>query len=94
MSVPSLKLRHAIRERYAWPGGYPMYLVMEDGEALCMNCGRNEYRQIVQGRYDRKRGFRTGWHVEAVDINWEDPALFCCHCNQRIESAYAEDQVV
>jgi hypothetical protein len=24
-------------------------------------------------------------------VNWEDPDLFCVHCQKRIESAYAED---
>jgi hypothetical protein len=28
--------------------------------------------------------------VEALDVNWEDPDLFCDHCGNRIESAYAE----
>jgi hypothetical protein len=28
------------------------------------------------------------WHLE---VNWEDPDLFCDHCGARIESAYAED---
>jgi hypothetical protein len=25
-------------------------------------------------------------------VNWEDPQLFCEECNERIESAYAEDE--
>jgi hypothetical protein len=24
------------------------------------------------------------------DVNWEDPALYCDECSERIESAYAE----
>jgi hypothetical protein len=28
--------------------------------------------------------------VEALDVNWEDPSLYCDHCGARIESAYAE----
>jgi hypothetical protein len=27
----------------------------------------------------------------AYSVNWEDPQLFCEECNERIESAYAED---
>jgi hypothetical protein len=26
----------------------------------------------------------------ALEANWEDPDLFCDHCGDRIESAYAE----
>jgi len=33
----------------------------------------------------------SGWHVVAMDINWEDAALYCAHSNDRIESAYAGD---
>lgn len=30
---------------------------------------------------------------DVVDVNWENPALYCSACRKRIESAYAEDQV-
>jgi hypothetical protein len=33
-----------------------------------------------------------GWQVVACAVNWEDPALFCDHTSERIESAYAEDE--
>jgi hypothetical protein len=29
----------------------------------------------------------------AATANWENPALHCGHCNDRIESAYAEHRV-
>ena len=75
-----VEVREAIRDKYAWPGGYPLYIVMEDGEALCVECGKKEYRLLAEG-----------WRPEAPDINWEDPDLYCCHCHERIESAYVED---
>jgi hypothetical protein len=28
----------------------------------------------------------------ALEVNWENPELFCDHCGNRIESAYAEPQ--
>lgn len=30
---------------------------------------------------------------DVVDVNWENPELYCDECGERIESAYAEDQV-
>jgi hypothetical protein len=30
--------------------------------------------------------------VVVLVINYEDGELFCDHCNERIESAYAEDK--
>ena len=80
-------IKEAIRHKYAWPGGYPLFLVTQ-GAALCVDCGRKHYRQIA---YAIMHGLSDGWKVEAADVNWEDPSLFCDHCSKRIESAYAED---
>lgn len=68
---------------FAWPGGYPIYYIMDAGEALCAKCA-NENRELDTGD-------KNGWHVIGQDINWEDSELFCAHCNQRI-SAYAEEE--
>lgn len=85
----SLKLRNAIRAKYAWPGGYPLYLVMRDAGAMCMDCARDEYRQIARAN---RYGLRDGWQPADVDINWEDTELRCDHCGDRIESAYGESE--
>ena len=75
---------------YAWPGGYPVYFVMSDGEALSYAAAKANARIIARAiRGDDNTG---DWRVIAADINWEDPALFCCHTCARIESAYAEDE--
>jgi len=77
------------RDPYAWPGGYPRYLVMEDGGTLCPACVKKELRLIIRATRDRDG---SGWHSAGSGINWEDPALFCDHCGRRIESAYADDE--
>ena len=61
-----------------------MFAIMDDCAALCRHCARAERASIgtTTGR--------DGWCVVALDVNWEDPALFCAHCSSRIESAYAE----
>jgi len=33
-----------------------------------------------------------GWGLIGLEINYEDPELFCSHCSSRIESAYAEPE--
>ncbi len=83
-----IEVREAIRDKYAWPGGYPLYIVMEDGASLCVECGKKEYRMLAEASRDKDR---SGWLPSAPNVNWEDPDLYCCHCNARIESAYAED---
>jgi len=64
---------------------------MEDGEALCMNCGRREYKLIAAAN---RQDFRDSWKTAGAEVNWEDSQLYCVHCNERIESAYAEDEVI
>jgi hypothetical protein len=64
---------------WAWPGGYPIvYVAYEDNEPvwLCPQCADK----------DKHKG-----HLVSADINWEDPELYCDDCNERIESAYAEE---
>lgn len=79
-------IKDAIRNKYAWPGGYPLFLICSDGAALCCDCGRRQYRQIA---YSIMHKINDGWRVTAADVNWEDPNLYCDHCNKPIESAYA-----
>ena len=74
--------------RYAWPGGYPLFLVTTDGAALCSDCVKAEVRQIVDAC---RTADDNGWRAHCGDINWEDSNLYCDHCGNRIESAYAEE---
>lgn len=77
-------------DTYAWPGGYPIYYVCTDGGVLCPSCVTKEYARIQESVRD---GRKDGWALEGRGINYEDSSLYCDHCNQRIESAYAEDEV-
>lgn len=76
--------------QYAWPGGYPLYFIASDGEALSFDAVRENYRQVIEAIRDRDR---NGWRVVGCDVNWEDADLYCAHTGQRIESAYAEESV-
>lgn len=78
------------RGPYAWPGGYPLFFCTSDGAALCFECVRKHWHSVCEAHMIF--GYRnSGWRVEAVDCNWEDPILHCDACSTRIESAYAED---
>ena len=77
------------KQPYAWPGGYPMFLVLNDGGCLCMACANSESRQILQ---DMAWRHDTGWTPAVWAVNWEDQDLYCSHCNARIESAYGEEE--
>jgi hypothetical protein len=82
------QVKEVIRSPYAWPGGYPLYVIMADGEALSVKAAKENWREIVCATLWHDY---SGWRAEGVDVNWEDPDLFCCHSGERIESAYAED---
>jgi hypothetical protein len=62
---------------YAWPGGYPLFYVDAIMTVLCPFCanGNNEFSEKLVD----------------YDCNWEDSELFCDNCNERIESAYGDD---
>ena len=85
----SHSVKQALRDKYAWPGGYPLYLVMTDGGALCIDCAKAEYHNIADSTV---KGINDGWNAAAADINWEDSDLTCDHCNKPIESAYGDDK--
>ena len=84
--------RHAARNKYAWPGGYPLAVVMADGECLCTECTRKEWRLIVRNTLMTARDWPdNSWCVAGAEVNWENPDLYCAHCNDKIQSVYGEN---
>jgi len=81
---------------YAWPGGYPKHFVMEDGETCCFDCIKdNRIEVFAAAPEDPGEGPATSpmspdpqWWPVGVEINWEDPSLYCAHCNGPIESVH------
>jgi len=76
---------------YAWPGGYPIYYLCADSGILCPNCANTE-PAVRQADKEPDCPDSDQWRIVAGDVNWEDDSLACDHCNQRIESAYAEEK--
>ena len=66
----------------AWPGGYPIFYCCADGGVLCPACVNTEELVKTADASDEQ------WHIIACDINWEDDAMTCDHCNKPIQSAY------
>ena len=82
----SNQVKDFVRRPYAWPGGYPLFAITNDGGCLCHKCVKDNYRIIRESQRD---DCRDGWQVEAIEVNYEDSNLYCDHCNDTIESAYA-----
>jgi len=74
---------------YAWPGGYPLYFVASDGEALSFAAAKKEAKQICAAIREKSR---CGWQVIGCEVNWENADLTCAHSGERIPSAYAEPE--
>jgi hypothetical protein len=72
-------------------GCYPCYLIMADGEALSFAAARDNLREVLAATHHDNPDRTDQWRVVACEINYEDPRLFCAHSNERIPSAYAED---
>jgi hypothetical protein len=81
------QVKQAIRQPFAWPGGYPVYTVMADGELMCPACARNNYKLIAESTRDRDRG---DWQAAGVYILWEGSGT-CANCYKVLESAYGGD---
>lgn len=80
--------RRAVRNGpYAWPGGYPLYWLMDDGMSCAFDVAKTERRNMLEALCNKAR---NGWCPIALEVNWEDGNMYCAHTGKRIESAYAE----
>jgi hypothetical protein len=86
LSNPVHIIRCVARERYAWPGGYELFVVTTDGGLICSGCVREEYRNILDST---KKGIRDGWCVMGITNEselelYEDFCSLCSHCNKKM----------
>lgn len=72
---------------YAWPGGYPLYFITDDGAVISFHAAKYHRRDILEAIAHK---LRDGWRVVAVDVNWEDETLTCDCTGEAIPSAYGE----
>jgi hypothetical protein len=84
------QVKIAARDKYAWPGGYPLIVVMSDGGVLCCNCARTEFKLIARATRDGDAS--SGWCAMGVDVHYEGPPEVCVHCGVFIESAYGDPE--
>jgi len=75
------KIKEAVRQKYAWPGGYPMsFYFFQGGGVFCADCVRRDWRSIADQTLHPERD--CGWGVAGVEVQWEDGSP-CekCGCN-------------
>ncbi len=66
---------------FSWPGCYPIYYIDKGSNVTCPECANSADSDDLSSS------------IVALDVNYENPCLYCDHCSKRIESAYAEDNV-
>ena len=85
------RVKDAIRQGYAWPGGYEIIAITSDGGLLCNDCMRSEYPLVLDSM---RTGSNDGWRIvglgyEAVSAECArecDPDLVshCACCNKEL----------
>lgn len=69
------------------PAGYTVVLIMNDGEIICRDCAKKNYKIILEST---RLQLKDGWPAVASDIYYEGPDLYCANCNAVIESSYGD----
>jgi hypothetical protein len=74
---------------YAWPGGYPMALILSDGGCISFKTALAELRYLVDALRDYKTNQheRSGWRPIGCDILWEGTE-YDSHTGEQLETAY------
>jgi hypothetical protein len=84
------ELKHALRNPFAFPGGYTLAFYCWDGERLCPKCVRAEFKQVVREKATPLPRSYHQWRVDYIDVHWEGPPDFCAHCNVELPSEYGD----
>lgn len=83
-------LKNAVRQPYAWPGGYPLSAITFDGAALCMDCVKENWKTVCHETVI-KGWEMCGWGVRAVEVLWEG-GNNCDNCNACLDAYHSEEE--
>ena len=88
-NMTTKQLKQQLRDgSFTWPGGYPLYFIASDGEALSFDAVRENLKSVI---WSMRHKVNDGWRVTGCDVNWENSTLTCAHTGEPIESAYGEE---
>jgi len=85
-TLKTAELKAWLRQPYAWPGGYQIVAVMDDGECVCHKCARDNFFNMLSST---RHGVRSGWQFMGTTIVWEGPEA-CAHCYASV-AVYEEE---
>lgn len=81
------RVDYVARERFAWPGGYALGLLMKDCEPVCSACVRDEIELIKAALADDSA---DDWHPVAAyycDADDDIEPTRCANCSRPISDA-------
>ena len=74
---------------YAWPGGYPLVYIFNDGGCCCADCANDNIDLIDSDMKGNHRwNSHGGWALGGCDTHLEGEPMSCVLCGAVIESAY------
>ena len=78
-------LRRAYRHGpFAWPGGYPLAFLMDDGQCVCHDCAQENRHSIV---VDTAWKINSGWRAVAlINCADSDETTHCASCDTVIHT--------
>lgn len=90
MSADHITWPMAPAESYAWPGGYPIAYLADDGEYLCAACINDPSNPVHIGQ----DGISDGWRIVGLQVLEGsaadyDGGVACAHCGREL---VAEDE--
>jgi hypothetical protein len=87
------RARYIARERYAFPGGYELLAVTNDGALLCSQCVIDNFRLCLESARDYQNDiYADGWRVDAIALSDElENFEQCSHCNKMIDGYHLEE---
>lgn len=83
------ELKELVRHPYAFPGGYQLFALTSDGELMCVNCVKKNFKLCLRAT---KANDRYSWCIDTITIVWEGPNVFCCNCNKEFETEYGDPE--
>lgn len=79
------QIERVARDRFAWPGGYSLVLLMHDGQTLCCACAEDNLGAILRDTIGETRDESSGWCASAAAVaDDDDDAETCAHCGRDI----------
>lgn len=84
-------LKYAVRNKYAWPGGYEIVGVTTDGGLLCSKCMSDNYKLILADI--RSNDTRSGWCLAATTTTADfENHEQCDNCYKNLDAYHDEGE--